>query len=74
MILCVFVLVSDIVYLYVINTNSNKKETVEKFRFDQRRIKLYHLRTFEGDPTFIQWVSLKHRQQLQAVSCTVANC
>jgi len=54
MILCVFVLVSDIVYLYVINTNSNKKETVEKFRFDQRRIKLYHLRTFEGDPTFIQ--------------------
>ena len=54
----------DLVYLYVVNHNGKKKETVEKFHFDQRRRKLYHLQTFQGDPTFIQSVSFKYLQQL----------
>ena len=50
---------SDIVYLYVVNHNGKKKdkrETVEKFRFDQWRRTLCHLRTFEfeGNPKYIQ--------------------
>jgi len=61
---------SDLVYLYVVNHNGNKRETVEKFRFDKKRRTLYHLQTFEGDLKFIQSVSFKYpRQLLQPTVC-----
>ena len=55
----------DLVYLYVVNhNNGTKKETVEKFRFNQKRRTLFLVKTFEGDPTFIQSVSFKYSRQL----------
>jgi len=54
----------DLIYLFVINHNGYTKETVEKFRFDEKTRKLYLLRTFTDDPTFVQSVSLEHTRQL----------
>ncbi|KAI0210243.1 Serum paraoxonase/arylesterase 1 [Lamellibrachia satsuma] len=42
---------SKVVYIFVTNTPAERKHTVEKFRFDEKRRKLYHLRTYR-DPTF----------------------
>ncbi|KAI0238048.1 hypothetical protein LSAT2_011330, partial [Lamellibrachia satsuma] len=49
---------SDVIYIFVVNVSKDIKDTVEKFRFDKKRRKLYHLRTYR-DPTFTQSVFLK---------------
>ncbi|KAI0225362.1 Serum paraoxonase/arylesterase 1 [Lamellibrachia satsuma] len=42
---------STVIYMFVVNARVNSKETVEKFRYDEKRRKLYHQRTYR-DPTF----------------------
>ncbi|KAI0228699.1 Serum paraoxonase/arylesterase 1 [Lamellibrachia satsuma] len=42
---------SKVIYIFVVNTRGESKDTVEKFRYDEKRRKLYHLRTYR-DPTF----------------------
>ncbi|KAI0220637.1 Serum paraoxonase/arylesterase 1 [Lamellibrachia satsuma] len=42
---------SNVIYIFVVNVRSGRKGLVEKFRFDEKRRKLYHLRTYR-DPTF----------------------
>ena len=48
----------DVNYIFVGNTRGDRTDTVEKFRYDEKRRKLYHLRTYR-DPTFTQSVFLK---------------
>ncbi|KAK2183713.1 hypothetical protein NP493_299g03068 [Ridgeia piscesae] len=43
----------NLVYLYVVNHVGREKDTVEKFRLDEKRRTLYHMKTFHDDPTFI---------------------
>ena len=47
----------DVIYVFVVNECAVKKNTVEKFRFDEKRRVLCHLRTYR-DPTFMQSVFL----------------
>ncbi|KAI0229007.1 Serum paraoxonase/arylesterase 1 [Lamellibrachia satsuma] len=42
---------SKVIYIFVVNVRDVGKETVEKFCFDEKGRKLYHLRTYR-DPTF----------------------
>ncbi|KAI0218190.1 Serum paraoxonase/arylesterase 1 [Lamellibrachia satsuma] len=42
---------SNVIYIFVVNSRNDRKDTVEKFRFDEKGRKLYHLRTYR-DPTF----------------------
>ncbi|KAI0222555.1 Serum paraoxonase/arylesterase 1 [Lamellibrachia satsuma] len=42
---------SNIIYIFVVNILADRKDTIEKFRFDEKTRKLYHLRTYR-DPTF----------------------
>ncbi|KAI0229005.1 Serum paraoxonase/arylesterase 1 [Lamellibrachia satsuma] len=42
---------SNTIYIFVVNARDDRKDTVEKFRFDEKRRKLYHLRTYR-DPIF----------------------
>ncbi|KAK2190273.1 hypothetical protein NP493_79g01007 [Ridgeia piscesae] len=42
----------NLIYIFVVNHNANTKETVEKFLFDAKRRRLYHVRTYD-DPAFI---------------------
>ncbi|KAI0238047.1 Serum paraoxonase/arylesterase 1 [Lamellibrachia satsuma] len=42
---------SNVIYIFVVNARDARKDTVEKFRFDEKGRKLYHLRTYR-DPTF----------------------
>ncbi|KAI0233310.1 Serum paraoxonase/arylesterase 1 [Lamellibrachia satsuma] len=44
---------SKVIYIFVANAPEGRKHTVEKFRFDEKRRKLYKLRTYL-DRTFIQ--------------------
>ena len=46
------------IYIFVVNFRVDENKTVEKFHFDEKRRKLYHLRTYR-DPTFVQSVFLK---------------
>ena len=43
-----FLIVSDIIYIFVVSFGKN---TVEKFRFDEKRQTLNHVQTYH-DPTF----------------------
>ncbi|KAI0212648.1 Serum paraoxonase/arylesterase 1 [Lamellibrachia satsuma] len=41
----------NVIYIFVVNAIGNGEETVQKFRFDENRRKLYLMRTYR-DPTF----------------------
>ncbi|KAI0214309.1 Serum paraoxonase/arylesterase 2 [Lamellibrachia satsuma] len=41
----------NVIYIFVGNTRGYRKDTVEKFRYDESRRQLHHLRTYR-DPTF----------------------
>ncbi|KAI0228700.1 Serum paraoxonase/arylesterase 1 [Lamellibrachia satsuma] len=41
---------SNVIYIFVVNARVDGKHTVEKFRYDEKRRQLYHLRTY-SDPT-----------------------
>ncbi|KAI0215524.1 Serum paraoxonase/arylesterase 1 [Lamellibrachia satsuma] len=44
---------SNVIYIFVVNARGDiSKDTVEKFHFDEKRRKLYHLRTYR-DPTMM---------------------
>ncbi|KAI0218192.1 Serum paraoxonase/arylesterase 1 [Lamellibrachia satsuma] len=43
---------SNMIYIFVVNFRADENKTVEKFHFDEKRRKLYHLRTYR-DPTFV---------------------
>ena len=49
---------SDVIYIFVVNAHLERKDTVEKFRYDEKGRKLYHLRTYR-DPTFTQSVFIQ---------------
>ncbi|KAI0226973.1 Serum paraoxonase/arylesterase 2 [Lamellibrachia satsuma] len=40
----------DVIYIFVTNARANGKDTVEKFRYDEKRRQLCHIRTY-SDPT-----------------------
>ncbi|KAI0241874.1 Serum paraoxonase/arylesterase 1 [Lamellibrachia satsuma] len=42
---------TNMVYIFVVNILADRKDTVEKFRFDEKTRKLYHRLTYR-DPTF----------------------
>ncbi|KAI0238050.1 Serum paraoxonase/arylesterase 1 [Lamellibrachia satsuma] len=44
---------SKVIYLFVVNVRAVRNGVVEKFRFDEKRRKLYHLRTYR-DPTIMR--------------------
>ena len=51
---------SDRIYIFAVNElGKDSAKTVEKFRFDEKRRTLYHLRTYQ-DPTFTQSVLLNN--------------
>ena len=49
---------SDVVYIFVVNARVDGNDTVEKFRYDEKRRQLCHIRTY-SDPTITQAVFLK---------------
>ena len=53
----------DKTYLFVTNKQNNMTYTVEKFSFDKKCLKLYHLRTYKN-PTFTRLVLLSQHINL----------
>ncbi|KAI0238287.1 hypothetical protein LSAT2_011054 [Lamellibrachia satsuma] len=51
---------SNVIYIFVVNARLEGKNTVEKFRYDEKRRKLYHLRTY-CDPTITQYVYISEK-------------
>ena len=48
----------DAIYIFVVNLSVDGQDTVEKFRYDEKRRQLCHMRTY-SDPTIMQSVFLK---------------
>ena len=49
---------SDVIYIFVVNARVVGNDTVEKFRYDDKRRQLCHIRTYR-DPKITQSVFLK---------------